>query len=178
MDHVINASSLSRRASSSMIPDASAESSRRSYIFMASGEGGGDRGVTGVTLDAVELVRVRPNKEPDIVRRKFTIDVDFESAEGGVVSPLLLSLLRRAPGVRRGAVPRPSPVERGITVRKEGLGGSWKVSISSEGDSDRSTMVSWQRKPPSSFMTVSETGESIRSPLSAVSESSSVSDDE
>jgi len=95
MDHVRNASSLNRRASSSTIPDASAERVVRSYIFTISGDGGGDRGVAS-RCDTVERGRVRPNKEPDILRRRPTIDADFESAEDDVgpsVDPL--SLVRR-----------------------------------------------------------------------------------
>lgn len=61
----------------------------------------------------VERVRVRLIKEPDIIWRKLTIDVDFESAGRGVgpnVDALVLRLLRRALGVRHWAVQRPSPV--------------------------------------------------------------------
>jgi len=110
MDHAKNASSLNRRTSSSTIADASAERVGPSYIFTISGDRGGDRGAVSRS-DTVEERRVRPNKEPDILRRKLTIDVDLESAEDGLgarVDPLLFSLLRRA--VRRGAVAQSSPV--------------------------------------------------------------------
>jgi hypothetical protein len=110
----------------------------------------------------------------------LTIDVDFESANDGVelsVDLVLLSLLRRVWGVRCGVAARQSSVVRGITVRREGLGGLWKASTSSS-CSDPSTMVSGKRMPPSPFLITGKMGESLCSPLSVVAELSSVSDDE
>jgi hypothetical protein len=112
IDHAINASSLNRRASSSSIPDTSAERAEPSYIFMTSGEGGGDRGAVSRS-DIIERRRVRPNTVPDILRRKLTIDVDVESGVdglgGGKVDPLVFSLLRKV--VRRRVATWPSVAE-------------------------------------------------------------------
>ena len=123
-DH-INASSLSRRASSSSIPDVSAERPGPSYIFMTRGGGsGGDRGAASRS-DTIERRRVRPNNVLDILRRKLTIDVDVESGDdglgGGKVDPLLFSLLRKA--VRRGGAARPSVAECVSTVGRALFGG-------------------------------------------------------
>jgi len=115
MDHDIKASSLNRRASSSSILDASTKRLGPSYIFITDGEGGGDGVVTagvatvgdgtvGGGTNTVWGRRDRRNKEPDILPRKLTIDVDVGSTDvgliGGKVDPLVFSLLRRA--VRRG----------------------------------------------------------------------------
>lgn len=124
MDYVKNASSLNRRASSSSILDASAERPGPLYIFIT-----GVDGVEGVddrgAVDTVERRRVRRNKEPDILPRKLTIEVDVESGDdglkGGKVDPLVFSLLRKV--ARRVVVAGPSAVERVSTVGKAVSGG-------------------------------------------------------
>ena len=85
--HVMNASSLNRRISSSSIRDASSTMVEPLCTLTSSGEGGGDRLVmvapTG-DRDIVVRARGRLNKAFVNVRRKLIIVADFEtSAEGG-----------------------------------------------------------------------------------------------